>query len=467
LAEEPGASPADLEQTLSYARELGALYAEWKAQVDTVEHRSLHDGLTDLPNRTLLRRRIEETIRGRSADAGSLALLLMDLDRFKQINDTLGHHNGDLLLQEVAARLSGLGRGERTIARLGGDEFAVLLPTGNSTSATLVAQEILAALREPFILEGLSVEAEASIGIVLSPDHGADVDTLLRRADVAMYLAKAAESGCRLYAPEDDPHSPSRLALAAELRRAIETDELLLHYLPRVNCRTSRIDAVEALVRWEHPRHGLMGPDQFIPLAESTGLIRPLTLRVLDAALRQARAWRKARMNLGMAVNLSARDFQDPTLAHRIDGLLATWQVEPARLTLEVTERVVMVDEVRVRESMAGLRDIGVRFAIDDFGTGYSSLARLKDLPVDELKIDKSFVTDMASNAKDAAIVRSSIELGHNLGLQVVAEGVENRDTWNLLVTLGCDAAQGYYLSRPIPAAQLTRARTRAPVGIR
>lgn len=458
VGNDQSAVPDELAQTLRYARELGTLFGRWKAQIAAIQHQSLHDELTDLPNRTLLRDRLRQTILAGRADAGPLALLLMDLDHFKEINDTLGHRSGDLVLREVGSRLTSSAQQSDTVSRMGGDEFAVLLPVADAAKATFAAEQILGALREPFVLEGLPIELEASIGIALYPEHGEDADALIRRADVAMYVAKAAKSGYALYVGAHDQYSPGRLALAAELRHGIESGELLLHYQPRVDCGTGGVDAVEALARWQHPQHGLMRPDQFVPLAERTGLMKGLTLWVLEAAFRQCRAWRQAGIDLGVGVNLSPRDFHDPQLPERIARLLVAGELEPAWVELEITESAVMADDARVKKNLSCLRDIGVRFALDDFGTGYSSLAHLKELPVHTIKIDKSFVSGMAVNAKDAAIVRSAIALGHNLGLHVVAEGVEDRATWNLLIALGCDGAQGNYLAPPSPPEQLAPA---------
>ena len=420
-----------------------------------LEHQALHDALTDLPNRVLLHDRLQQAIRAAQRDQTAVALLIMDLDRFKEVNDTFGHHTGDQLLEQLGERLGSVLRGSDTIARLGGDEFAVLLPTATLEDANHIAARLLELLEEPFSLGGLQLEIDASIGIALSPEHGTDADTLLRRADVAMYIAKRNGSGHALYTAEQDQHSPMRLALVGELRRAIDQNELSLYFQPKVSLKHSTVLCAEALVRWQHPRHGMLGPDQFVPVAEQTGLIRPLARSVLEAAVRQCNRWRQEGLDLAVAVNLSMRNLHDAEIVDTIRQLLSRWGIPPARLVIEITESSLMADAARAMEVLSRLREMGVGISIDDFGTGYSSLAYLKRLPVDELKIDKSFVANMASDENDAAIVRSTIGLAHDLGLTVVAEGIEDPATWDLLADLGCDVGQGYYISRPMPAAAL------------
>lgn len=442
------------EQVLAIVREI----TERKAQAAVLEYQALHDSLTDLPNRTLLYDRLQQAILSGHRQNRLLALLLMDLDRFKDVNDTLGHHYGDTLLQQVGQRLRGALRESDTVARLGGDEFAILLSAlADVKDVVLVAGKILQALEAPFILEGHILDIGASIGIALFPDHGEYADLLIQRADVAMYLAKEAGGGYAVYSSEQDQNSPRRLALRGELRHAIENGDLFLLYQPKIKLQTSHVIGVEALVRWRHPRLGIIPPDQFITLAEHTGLIKPLTLWVLNAALSQCAQWRQAGLELSVAVNLSARNLQDPQVPDQIRDLLETWKVDPSQLELEITESVIMADPARAMEILTRLSGMGVRLSIDDFGTGYSSLGYLKKLPVDEIKIDKSFVKEMATDGDDTVIVRSIIDLAHNLGLQVIAEGVEDQETWDALVILGSDAAQGYFMSRPIPADELTR----------
>jgi diguanylate cyclase (GGDEF)-like protein len=420
-----------------------------------LEHQALHDALTDLPNRVLLHDRLQQAIRAAQRDRTAVALLIMDLDRFKEVNDTFGHHTGDQLLEQLGERLGSVLRGSDTIARLGGDEFAVLLPTATLADAHQIAARLLELLEEPFSLGGLQLEIDASIGIALSPEHGTDADTLLRRADVAMYIAKRNGSGHALYSAEQDQHSPMRLALVGELRRAIDQNELSLYFQPKVSLKHSKVLCAEALVRWEHPRHGMLGPDEFVPIAEQTGLIRPLARSVLEAAVRQCNRWRQEGLDLAVAVNLSMRNLHDAEIVDTIRQLLSRWGIPPARLVIEITESSLMADAARAMEVLSRLQEMGVGISIDDFGTGYSSLAYLKRLPVDELKIDKSFVANMARDESDAAIVRSTIGLAHDLGLTVVAEGIEDQATWDLLAELGCDVGQGYYVSRPMPAAAL------------
>jgi diguanylate cyclase (GGDEF)-like protein len=420
------------------------------------EHQSLHDALTGLPNRTLFRDKIEQAITaGRRSEEAS-AVMLIDLDHFKEINDTLGHHAGDRLLEEVARRLEH-SLGERdTVARLGGDEFGVLLPSlRRPGDANVVARQLLAGLREPFSIEGLTLEVDASIGMACYPAHGTGVETLIQRADIAMYSAKEGGGGHAMFEPRLDRFSPRRLSLAGGLRSAIQNGEIVLFFQPKAELASNRVTGVEALARWEHPRLGLVGPAEFVPIAEQTGLITPLTSYVLDCALRQVRDWKDMGQELTVAVNLSARSFLDAQLAVEIPRLLEKYDVDAKLLELEITESMLMLDPGRAQATLERLSRIGLTLSVDDFGTGYSSLANLKRLPVDVIKIDKSFVMDMAIDASDAAIVRSTIDLAHNLGLRVVAEGVESHQAWTRLTELGCDLAQGFYVSRPLPAADL------------
>jgi diguanylate cyclase (GGDEF)-like protein/PAS domain S-box-containing protein len=419
-------------------------------------HQAAHDGLTGLPNRTLLRTRLQQVLPGSDKnDRAPMALLLLDLDRFKEVNDTLGHQVGDVLLQQIGCRLQGAVRAADLVARLGGDEFAVLLPATDAAGAALVAECLVRVLQAPFVLEGQPIDVDASIGIAVAPEHGQDADTVLRCADVAMYQAKRAGTGVALYSAADDEHRPDRLALLGELRNAIDNDELLLHYQPKLDLRDGKLIGVEALVRWQHPQRGFMPPMEFIPLAEQTGLIHPLSRWVLEAALKQHQAWRRVGIDVPVAVNLSRRTLHDPQLPAMVADALARWDVAAGALVLEITESSLMADPVRAGENLSQLRGLGVRISIDDFGTGYSSLASLKNLSVDELKIDQSFVQAMASDASSRAIVRAIIDLADALKLRVVAEGVEDRATWDVLAGLGCEIAQGYFLSRPLAADTL------------
>jgi diguanylate cyclase (GGDEF)-like protein len=413
--------------------------------------------LTTLPNRALLQDRLTQAILTGHRENTPVAFILMDLDRFKDINNTLGHHHGDLLLRQIGPRIQKLLRESDTIARLGGDEFAILLPDTDGEGARQVVAKLEKTLEAPFAIDGLTVTVEASIGIALYPEHGSKAETLIQRADVAMYTAKHGGGGHAVYSPEHDQYSPGRLALMGELRDAIEHDELVLHYQPKIHLPTSRVIGVEALVRWQHPHRGLMPPDEFVPLAEQTGLIKPLTLGVITAALRQLQIWRGDGLRLNMAVNLSARNLQDPQLPDQVAELLQNAGALPEHLELEITESTIMADPARALDILTRLNRMGLVLTIDDFGTGYSSLGYLKRLPVSAIKIDKSFVRNMAEDDNDAVIVRSTIELAQNLGLTVVAEGVETQYILDRLAALGCDAAQGYYMSRPMPADALTR----------
>jgi diguanylate cyclase (GGDEF)-like protein len=383
-----------------------------------------------------------------------VCLLLMDMDGFKEVNDTLGHHSGDALLREVAARLRTALRAEDTVARLGGDEFAIL-PAGpcDEHDARAIAEKVLAALQLPFMVEEHAIHARMSIGVAVYPFHGEDAETLMRRADVAMYTAKRNRDGHVVYSPEQDEHAKRRLQLTGELRHAIPARELVLHYQPRMHIAGGEISSLEALVRWEHPTQGLLPPSDFIPVAEDSDLIHPLTAWVAGEAVRQLRAFGEMGLDLSVAINLSARNLADRRLPAMIERLLTTWGVSPNRLRLEMTESVLMASDWQ--DVLGELHQLGLCVSIDDFGVGYSSLAYLQRLPVDEIKIDKSFVTDMVHNPENAAIVRSTIDLGHNLGLKVVAEGVESAECLHLLARFGCDSVQGYHVAPPLDAPEL------------
>jgi diguanylate cyclase (GGDEF)-like protein/PAS domain S-box-containing protein len=415
-----------------------------------VEH-SLHDPLTGLPNRGLLAERFERALRAATQNGTTIALLLIDLDRFKEVNDTFGHKYGDQLLRQIGHRFAAVVREDDTVARIGGDEFAILVPNVTVAVATGIARSLLHALGPSFEVEGVDLEVDASIGVVVSGEHGADAETLLQHADVAMYVAKRRNIGVFAYNPDIDGYSPERLALLGDLRRALELHELVLHYQPKVSVSTGEVVGAEALVRWQHPTHGLLFPDAFIPTAEHTGLIGPLTSYILDAALAQAKIWADAGRPLLVSVNLSGRNLLDEQLPDEVAGLLVAHGVSASLLELEVTESAIVLDPVRARRSLERLSDLGVRLSIDDFGAGYTSLGQLKTLPVDELKIDRSFVMTMTTDARDALIVHSVIELGQNLGLSIVAEGVETAEALSTLRGFGCDIAQGYYLARPAP----------------
>jgi diguanylate cyclase (GGDEF)-like protein len=416
------------------------------------ERLALHDSLTGLPNRLLLLDRIGAALRLAERDGEPTALLLLDLDRFKEINDTLGHQVGDLLLQQAAERLADRLRAGDTLARLGGDEFAVLLPGTDAPAARQVSAALLTALGDPFVIDELTLSVEASIGIAVAPEHGSDATILLQRADVAMYSAKAHHTVCETYSADQDNHSPARLALLAELHRALEQDELVLHYQPQADLHTGELTGVEALVRWQHPERGMIPPDSFIPLAERTGLIHPLTAWVLDRAFAQLVEWHARGLWPRLAVNLSARNLGDPGFPDLVVSLLERHGIRGEDLEFEITESALVADPTHAEAVLRRLSGLGVRVAMDDFGTGYSCLANLERLPLDAVKIDKSFVLAMASHPDAAAIVQSVIDLGRNLGLTVIAEGVETATVWHDLDARGCDVAQGYLLSRPVPA---------------
>jgi diguanylate cyclase (GGDEF)-like protein/PAS domain S-box-containing protein len=426
------------------------------SQAELNEHQALHDALTGLANRTLFRDRIDQALRARRRTQTRAAVLVMDLDGFKEINDSLGHAAGDELLVELGRRLTRTLRDSDTVARLGGDEFGVLLPEAIVPGDVLTAIERMReAIESPITVQGLPLSLEASIGIALCPDDGNDVETLVRCADGAMYHAKREQLGWAFYDSACIPQGTNRLTIVGELRRALDRSELVLHYQPKACLSDGAVRSVEALIRWNHPDRGLIAPDEFIPVAQQTGLIKPLTLYVINEALRQCRVWQDAGLRLAIAVNLSARSLVDPDFPAQVAGLLDRWNVEPTLLEFEITESAMLTDPARTREILEQLDDMNVRISIDDFGTGYSSLAYLKRLPVSEIKIDRSFVMNMDTDEDDATIVRSTIDLGRNLGLDVVAEGVETAASWQLLTSLGCTAAQGYYLSRPVPGAEL------------
>ena len=422
------------------------------------ERQALHDALTDLPNRTLLQQRVESALAGARRDGVGLGLILLDLDRFKEVNDTLGHPAGDALLEVVARRLVGAVRPGDTVARLGGDEFAVLLPdVDHPTDAIEVAGRIKQSLAEPFRLEGVLMDVDVSIGIALSPQHGDDVEVLMRRADVAMYVAKGEQTGIEVYDVARDPNSPTRLGTVTALREALDLGQLELHYQPKVNLVDGTVVGVEALVRWRHPERGLIPPDEFIPLAERTGLVHRITAFVVKAALDQVEEWWKQGVQIPVAVNVSMRDLQETDLAGLVAAELDAHHLPPSALVLELTESVLAQDPGRAVATLRELADLGVLSSLDDFGTGYSSLLLLERLPVAEIKIDRSFVRRLDEAGADPAMVRSIIGFAHGLGLSVVAEGVETSLAWKVLRDMDCDVAQGYRVARPMPADQATQ----------
>lgn len=431
---------------------------EQKLAEESVRRLRFFDPLTNLPNRALMQLRLSSALSTSRESGRPLALLILVIDRFRDTVNTLGHHNGEEIVREVARRLTDtIGDAER-VARLRGDEFGVLLPDSDALFAQNVGERILKVLERPIMVQRLPIELTASVGVAVAPDHADEGEDLLRRADAAVQAARGLGGGtCAVYSPELDLHDPKNVALLGELRRAVEADDLLLYYQPKVDLHKRTVVGVEALLRWPHAKRGMVPPDTFIPLAERTGLMRPLTRLVLDRAAREARQWERNGRPLPVAVNVSARSLQDRLIVDDVADALRTHDLDPARLLIEITEGAVMADEVRAAETLGGLTSKGVKISIDDFGTGYSSLRLLRRLPVSELKIDKSFVMGMAGEAgEDTAIVRSTNDLGHNLGLTVVAEGVEDEWTLDLLSAFGCDYAQGYFIAKPMPPADLT-----------
>ena len=426
-------------------------------EIVALRHQAMHDGLTDLPNRMMLFDRLADALEAARSERRLIALLLMDLDRFKDVNDTFGHHFGDVLLKQVAFRLRNQLHIDDTVARLGGDEFAIVLTSAlDANAVAMTARRILNSLQQPFVVEGQVLEVGASIGIALYPQHGSDARTLMRRADVAMYATKQSNAGYTFH-ERDEPESrvPDQLSLVVEMRTAIERDEFELYYQPKRHLHSGLITRVEVLIRWNHPRRGLLMPMSFVPIAERTGLIKPMTDWILDKAMKQCREWQDAGAPIHVAVNVSAKSLLEETLPSKVQSVLDKWNIDPRFLKIEITESSIMADPAHALAIMSMLQSMGVRLSVDDFGTGYSSLTHLRELPIDEIKIDKSFVTGMLTSEADAAIVRTVIDLAHNLGKQVCAEGVEDAETMCRLEEMGCDLAQGYFISRPVPAATL------------
>lgn len=436
-----------------------AVFASRKAskQAAQLQEQALYDGLTKLANRVLFSERLEQTILRCQRDGQCFALIAIDIDGFKATNDTLGHGAGDRLLQEVAQRLRAALRMSDTVARMGGDEFSVLLPTANSIDgAAAVARKLIDTLKTPMALEQKQLTVSASFGVAIYPEHGTDATALTRHADAAMYAAKRAHSGFEVYQDKFDEKILVEYNLQSELREAASAnDQLVLYYQPKVDFADGRLSGVEALVRWQHPTHGLLMPNKFIALAEQAGIIGALTERVLILALQQIRTWQKEGTPTRIAVNVSTMNIQDVSFPGLVERLLAEYATPPELLEFEVTETAVMANPERAVACIERLHVLGIEVAIDDFGTGYSSMTYLKQLRVSTIKIDRSFVADMLTNHSGGVIVRSTIELGHNLGLKVVAEGIEDQRIWDALRALGCDTAQGYYLSRPLAATAI------------
>ncbi len=416
------------------------------------------DSLTGLANRSLIHEQIGKAVLMARLHSHPLALLLLDLNSFKEVNDSLGHMTGDLLLREVGNRLVGLVRKSDTVARLGGDEFAILLVNdGTAEAAQALSNRIAGALSEPFYLNGVTIKSQASIGIAVFPDHGHDAASLLQHADVAMYVAKRAGQGSALYEPAHDANSLRRLTLIGELHNSIDRNELVLYYQPKIDLATGKMAGVEALIRWQHSEHGLIMPLEFVGLAEVSGFIKPMTRWVIETGIQQAKDWQHMGLSTKVAVNVSVRNLYEPRLVEWIEERLRFHDLPPSLLQIEITESEIMGDVALTNDVLSRIGGLGVGLSIDDFGTGYSSLSHLRQLPIDEIKIDRSFVSNMLASENDSVIVQSMVNLAHNLGLEVVAEGVEDAQTKLALGAIGCDRAQGFYFSQPIPVDALTR----------
>ncbi len=427
-----------------------------REQATSLEHQAqyeaTHDPLTNLPNRILLRDRLDQSVHAGVRDNKRFALIILDVDHFKEINDTLGHYSGDRLLRRIALRLKGTVRDSDTVARLGGDEYALLLRNikGNN-DVKVIVNKVLKAFQEYFLLDGMKLVVQVSMGIAIFPDHGKDADTLLQRADVAMYVAKNEKSKYAIYSPKFDSHNPKRLTLMGELKQAIDNQELAIYFQPKIDVCEGRmkIQGVEALARWPHPEHGIVTPDEFIPLAERTRLIDDLTYLVIKKGMQTLVNWHNRGLKIDIAVNISPSTLLNYDLPDVLTGFLANYDIEPSFITFEITEGTFLKNPPRALEILNKLHEMGISLSIDDFGTGYSSLAYLRKMPVSEIKIDKGFVIDMLENESDAVIVKATIELAHNLGMKVTAEGVETKEIALKLQELGCDRLQGYYFSKP------------------
>lgn len=425
-------------------------------------HDATHDPVTDLPNRILLLDRLEQAIPIGMSQKTLLGLLMIGIDNFKEINDTIGHYSGDRLLKQIVLRLQGVVQSSDTLAKMDSDEFAILLQGIAEVDNIIdVVKKIQSIFIEPFAIEGLQLEIQANIGIAVFPEHGKNGDTIIQRANAALYAAKQDTKQYTIYSNKLDKSNPQRLTLMGELRQGIENDELVLYYQPKIDIKTKKVKGVEALVRWQHPEHGFMSPEEFIPMAERTGLIRLLSVWVLKHALSQAAKWHKQKLKMSISINLSPTTFLDTELPDLIIGLLSQYAIPAKYVILEITEGSMIKDPDLAMEILTRLSARGLKISIDDFGTGYSSLAYLKKLPVNEVKIDKSFVSDMLKNENDAVIVKSIIDLGHNLNLNVVAEGVENKKIAGRLRTLNCDELQGNFFSKPLSSDEFYKLRVK------
>lgn len=428
---------------------------ELRSRAETMEkqanYSATHDIATDLPNRALFYDRVEQAILSANSQNKLLSILLVEFANFKEVYDTLGRNSSDLILKQIATRLQNVVIGTDSVARIDGNIFSLLVPaTDKENAGVLLAKNVQVALDPPFKVERLNLSIHSNIGIVNFPEHGEDVDTLVQKAGVALFMAAKSHEGYEVYTPSFDDHSPRRLTLMSELRQAIEREQLHIYYQPKVSLKTGQLYGAEALVRWHHPRHGFISPDEFIPMAERTRVIKHLTLWALKKTFKQCAEWHNQGFSLTVSVNLSARDLHDPELPDIIAGIAASTSIKPIWMMLEITESSIMTDPERSLDIIQHLHEMGYQLSIDDFGTGYSSLAYLKKMPLTELKIDKSFVSDVLESENDAVIVKATINLAHNLGLQVTAEGVENKQVLDLLNSYDCDIAQGYFFSKPI-----------------
>lgn len=458
---------SELANDLSYGIDTLRTRARQKEAEETIRRMAYHDALTGLPNRAKLREELQQVIAAKKKQNRPFPLLVLDLDRFREINEGLGYSQGDKLLQLVAERLQQtLATGE-FVAHLSEDEFAILVPRGDAEYAQQSARRVLKALEEPFELSGFLVDMRASIGIALFPGHGSEPDALILRAETALRSAKHTNSGFAVYTGGPGKDHMRRLALIRDLNQAINQNQLLLYCQPKVNIGSGCVCGAEALVRWRHPELGMISLSELIPLAEQTGQIKPLTYWMMDAALRQCHAWSEAGLELPFAVNISVRNLREPAFLERIGGLLQTWGTGEGLFQLELTESALMEDPEGALEVLGRLHAMGIALYVDDFGTGYSSLSYLEKLPVDTIKIDQTFVREMPASEDAAKIVRSTIDLAHNLDLEVVAEGVENKDIWDRLAALRCDVAQGYYISKPIPADEFRAWQEQSPWRLR
>lgn len=434
---------------------------ELRSRAETMEkqanYSATHDIATDLPNRALFYDRVEQAILSANNQNKMLSILLVEFANFKEVYDTLGRNSSDLILKQIATRLQNVVLGTDSVARIDGNIFSLLVPaTDNENAGLLLAKNVQAALDPSFKVEHLNLAIHSNIGIVNFPEHGEDVDTLVQKAGVALFMAAKSHEGYEVYTSSFDDHSPRRLTLMSELRQAIEREQLHLYYQPKISLKSGRLYGAEALVRWHHPRHGFISPDEFIPMAERTRVIKHLTLWALKKTFRQCAQWHNQGLTLIVSVNLSARDLHDPELPDIVAGIAASTGINPGWMMLEITESSIMTDPERSMEIIQRLHKMGYQLSIDDFGTGYSSLAYLKKMPLTELKIDKSFVGDVLQSENDAVIVKATINLAHNLGLQVTAEGVESKQVLDLLNSYDCDIAQGYFFSKPIPIDAFT-----------